>query len=150
MRLWPEFWPSPHLNNRLKHGPRRSGTLLVLLLAGAAGLSGSGCVSQSSAKAREQAAFLAGQRQGRLEALQAEMRGPSVTIMGPVRNPAVPWTMDLTLAKAIVAAGYTGKSDPTQITIVRSGRTFRVDVNKFLAGQDLPLQPRDVVELRSD
>jgi hypothetical protein len=106
----------------------------------------SGCVSKAKAKAQAHAAFVAGQQDAirRMSLTQ----NPTVTINGEVRNAAVPWIEGLTLAKAIVAAEYYGKSDPTDIIIVRAGVATRVDMRKLLAGEDLPLSPGDIVELR--
>jgi hypothetical protein len=106
----------------------------------------SGCVSKAKAKAQAQAAFVAGQQDAirRMSLSQ----NPTVTINGEVRNGSVPWTEGLTLAKAIVAAEYYGKRDPTDIIIVRAGIATRVDMRKLLAGEDVPLSPGDIVELR--
>ena len=72
----------------------------------------------------------------------------SVTIVGPVRNPVLPWRLGLTLAQAIVDAGYASDTDPTDIVVVRSGRAVRVDPRQLLAGQDVTLQPGDVVQIK--
>lgn len=104
----------------------------------------SGCVSKGKAEAQARAAFLAGQQQA---AQQMEAMGPTVTVMGPVKNKLIPWTAGLTLAQAVVAAQYYGAKDPTEITIIRDGEQIRVDPHRLLGGEDLPLQPRDVVAL---
>ncbi len=124
-----------------------AGMVLALLLFLTCSLCS--CVSTSKAKEREQAAFLAGQRQAQQQFAQSQQHGPSVTIVGPVRNPVVPWTVGLTLAKALIAANYYGPSEPAQIVILRDGRPVIVNVQSFLAGQDVSLRPRDVVELNS-
>ena len=104
-----------------------------------------GCVTKSAANAQAQQAYVAGQRQALERMLQSRN---SVNILGPVRNPLVPWTEDLTLGKAIVAAEYYPKTNPREILIVRQGRALPVDVNKLLAGEDVPLQAGDVVNIR--
>jgi len=104
----------------------------------------SGCVSKGKAEAQARAAFLAGQQQA---AQQMQALGPTVSIMGPVKNKLIPWTAGLTLAQAVVAAQYYGAKDPTEITIIRDGEQIRVDPHRLLGGEDLPLQPRDVVAL---
>jgi hypothetical protein len=116
-----------------------------LLLAGAAG----GCVSRSKADARARAAYMAGQQEAvaRMQQVQAQAQGPSVTIRGEVRNAVVPWTEGLTLAKALVAADYYGKGDPSQIIIVHNGIGRRYDPKLVLNGTDLPLEPGDMVVL---
>ena len=105
----------------------------------------SGCTTKSSANAAARAAYSAGQQQATERILQSRN---SVTIMGPVRNPLVPWTQDLTLAKALVASDYYGKSNPREIVIVRSGQPMPVDPKQLLAGEDVPLEAGDVVHIR--
>jgi hypothetical protein len=113
--------------------------VLVLWCAG-------GCMTKSQAHAQAQAAFLAGQQQGMAQAQQASH--PTVTFVGPVQNQQVPWTPDLTLSKAVVAAGYQGTADPSVIFIVRRGVARSYDPKQLLSGQDVFLEAGDVVELR--
>src|SRR5579883_799514 len=115
-------------------------TLLCLSLAG-------GCVSKKKADARAREAFLAGQRQAAMSNRQAQLQGPTVTVLGEVRNALVRWTLDLTLAKALVQAEYYGKTDPTQIVIQRDGKEIVYDPKKLLDGDDVPLQPNDVIQV---
>ena len=112
-----------------------------LLLA----LAFSGCTTRANARARERAAFVAGQQQAMERILQSRS---SVTVVGPVRNPLIPWTEDLTLAKALVAAGYYTKGDPKEIIIVRNGQSMTMDPRRLLAGEDVPLEAGDVVNVR--
>jgi hypothetical protein len=128
---------------RIASGARALACLFLLALGMA------GCVSKSHARAEARAAFLAGQEKA-LETIhqQPRPRGPSVAFMGPVKNSVIPWAVDLTLAKAIVAAGYYGATDPGEITIVRGGEQISVDPSQLLNGEDVPLQPQDVVEIR--
>jgi hypothetical protein len=60
----------------------------------------------------------------------------------------VPWTEDLTLAKALMAAEYQSRRNPRQIIILRGGQTIPVDPNLLLNGEDVPLQAGDRVEIR--
>ena len=39
-------------------------------------------------------------------------------------------------------------SDPAEIVVVREGEELRVDPRKLLEGDDIHLQPRDIVELK--
>src|SRR6266436_5511699 len=94
----------------------------------------SGCASKAKEKAREHAAFVAG-REEVLTRLQ-QARDTNVTVMGPVRNPVVPWTEDLTLAKALVTAEYQSPRTPRQIIILRAGQAIPVDPNQLLSGED--------------
>ncbi len=125
--------------------PQRAGVkaiFWVLLLA----LGLAGCTSNSNAKAQAREAFVAGQQQALARMLQA--RALNVTVLGPVHNPVMPWTEDLTLAKAIVAAGYYGRTDPKGIVIHRNGQVMPVAPKQLLSGEDVPLQAGDVVEVR--
>jgi len=59
----------------------------------------------------------------------------------------MPWNEDLTLAKAVVAADYYLRVDPREIVIVRAGKPIPVDVKQLLAGEDVPLEAGDVVQI---
>jgi len=104
-----------------------------------------GCMTKSKAKAQESAAFAAGQQRAMERILENRN---SVTVLGPVRNPLVPWTADLTLAKALIAANYYLRGDPREIVIVRNGRAVPVDPKQLLAGDDVPLEAGDVIRIR--
>jgi len=115
-------------------------TCLLLLI-----LAASGCTTNSKAKAQARAAFLAGQQQ----ALMQQQQGPVVTVLGRVRNRTIPWTEELTLTKALVAAQYQGFSDPRVIFIIRNGLQFQVNVKQLLKGkEDPPLEPGDTIEIQ--
>ena len=105
------------------------------------------CVSKSKADARARTAFFAGQQQAAMQARQHQIQGPSVTVLGEVRNAQLPWTPDLSLSKALIAAEYYGKSDPNAILIQRDGKQIAWDPKKLLSGEDIQLLPGDVVEL---
>jgi hypothetical protein len=107
-----------------------------------------GCVSKSKAEAQARAAFLAGQQQASVMNQRAQFQGPTVTILGEVKNNLIPWTADLTLAKALLQANYYGSSDPTEILVQRGTQEIRYNSAKLLTGDDLQLQPNDVVILR--
>ena len=79
---------------------------------------------------------------------QTQLQGPTVTVLGEVRNQLVPWTLDLTLAKAVVLAEFYGRTDPTQITIQRDGQEIQCDPRRLLNGEDVLLQPNDVIILK--
>jgi len=105
-----------------------------------------GCASKSKAQARARAAFMAGQQQAIARVYDLDRTG--IRILGPVQNPLVAWSEDLTLARTVVAAGYVGARDPREIIIVREGQSIRVDPGQLLHGEDVPLQPSDIVEIR--
>lgn len=104
-----------------------------------------GCVSKARADRKAREAFMAGQQHA---IQQMQLRGTVVTVVGEVRNPLVPWTSDLTLARAILAAEYFGATDPVEILVTRAGEEIRLDPRALLGGEDFPLQPRDVIELK--
>ena len=113
------------------------------------GVALSGCVSKTKAQEQARAAFFAGQQQAAMMSRQqTQIQGPTVTVIGEVRNPLLPWTTELTLAKALVEADYYGQSDPTEIVIQRNGQETRFDPKKLLGGADVQLMPSDVIELR--
>ena len=123
-------------------------TGIILTFLGLMPLLVAGCMSKKKADAQARTAFLAGQRQALEIVQQAQARGPSITVLGEVRNSIVPWTSDLTLAKALVAADYRGATDPIEILIERQGKATSYDPKKLLTGEDVPLQPNDVVQIR--
>jgi hypothetical protein len=112
----------------------------------AAGLSG--CITKAKADAQARAAFVAGEQQAMRNMEQLKTRGPTVTVVGEVKNPRIPWTAELTLAKAVVEAEYFGTKDPSEILIVREGKAMRFDPKKLLEGEDMPLQPQDLIQLK--
>ncbi len=113
------------------------GLLLLVLVAG--------CVSKAKSDAKARAAFFAGQQQGMAEQAAAN----SVWVVGNVRTPIIPWSEDLTLAKALIAADYLGAGDPREIVLQRKGQPPRyVHVKQLLNGFDLPLVAGDRIEVR--
>jgi hypothetical protein len=103
----------------------------------------SGCTTRSNANAKAQAAFAAGQKQG-----AAQQAAPAIHFRGDVKKSSVPWAEELTLAKALMAAEYTGLWDPHTIVITRQGETFKVDPKRLLGGIEDPLlEPGDTVEI---
>jgi hypothetical protein len=106
----------------------------------------SGCTTHSQAEVEAQTAYIAGQRDA--FASLAAMQRNSVTVIGPVQNSEVTWTNDLTLSQAIITANYTGSSNPKEIILSRQGQTTRIDPQDLLQGQDVPLQPGDIITLQ--
>ena len=105
---------------------------------------GAGCVSKSKANAQARAAFMAGQRQG----MAMAAKHPSVVVIGNVKTQLVPWSQDLTLTKAVVAAEYRGANDPSEIIVKRTAQAdLHFRAQQLLEGQDMPLQAGDEVEI---
>ena len=125
----------------LRSLPFHAGVVLLL-----AGLLFAGCVSKAKANVQAREAFLAGQQQAMARMQQVQTQGPQVTLVGPVKNTSVPWNADLTVAKAIVAAGYFGK-DPRAIVILRQGKAYTIDPQELLRGDDVPLESGDIVQI---
>ncbi len=111
-----------------------------------------GCTTKSTARANARAAFFEGQAR----ALQAQAAaqtpapapGNTVAILGPVKVTVLTWTSDLTLAKTIFAAEYIPAGDPGQIILWRGGQKIPIEPSSLLNGDDVPVQPGDVVELK--
>ena len=123
--------------------PTLPGLLACLLLA----WSLAGCVTKSKAQAQARDAFAAGQQQAMTMSRMQQPQGPTVTVVGQVRNGVIPWTSDLTVARAIVTAGYFGESDPHQIYVVRNGKATSIDLKQLLNGEDISVQPGDVIQI---
>lgn len=127
-------------------------TLITVLLT--VGVLAGGCVTQEKAKADARAAYFAGQATA-LNQLRLQQAGPAatevsvVTILGSVKNRTVPWTEELSLVRALVAAEYIGAAELFAITITRAGKVMSVSPRQLLAGSvDPALEPGDVVTLR--
>ena len=116
----------------------------ILLLA----LVAMGCTTKSTARLKEQNAFLAGQNLAMQQQAQAAALAQGVKIVGAVQQTQVPWVAGLTLAQAIATANYTGTDEPKQIIITRQGESAVLDAKVLLNGTNIPLEVGDVIELR--
>ena len=91
-------------------------------------------------------AYLAGQQQAAKQ--WQSQQPPQVVVHGPVRNSVVPWVENLTLAKAIVDADYTGFMNPVLVRVIRNGQMVEeMKGSDLLHRQDFPLEPGDIVDL---
>ena len=121
----------------------------ILLPALAIALAVTGCTSKSNARLREQNAYLAGQNAMLLQRqAQVDANTPSVTVVGPVQHPQVPWVEGLTLSQAIATANFVGADQPKQIILTRNGESAAMDADVLLNGAAIPLEVGDVIELR--
>lgn len=104
-----------------------------------------GCVSKSRADKKAQEAFILGQQ----TAIQQIQNAPKIiTVHGDVQNNIIPWTSDMTLAKAILAAKWRGLREPKFVTIIRGEESYKLKMSDFItAGEDLPLEAGDVIIL---
>jgi hypothetical protein len=130
----------------------RSVSLIVLLA-----LIASGCAHhQDKSQAQLLRAYTAGQQAARAQ-MQSQVAQPQpmqqgtepqVRVLGPVKNPVLMWSADLTLARALVQAEYLPSTAPTAITIYRNNQPLQIDVQSVLQGQDYPLFPGDIVHIQ--
>lgn len=112
-------------------------------------LAAAGCTTKSTARLREENAYLAGQNTMlRQQQAQAAEQTPGVTVVGAVQHPQVPWVAGLTLTQAIATADYVGAEAPKQIIITRHGESATLDAGVLLNGATIPLETGDVIELR--
>jgi hypothetical protein len=126
--------------------PRWRKLFWLLVVSCSVGFFAAGCTTKSSAKLKEENAFLAGQNVALRQ--QSASQPPGVTIIGPVQNPQVAWVAGLTLAQAIATANYVGAEEPKQIIITRNGESAALDAQVLLNGTVIPLEIGDVIELR--
>jgi len=104
----------------------------------------SGCETKSRARLEARQAYVEGQEQA---LAQSRPKPPIVTVTGPVRNSIIPWTEELTLDKAIVAADYTGYLNPRLIRVIRDGQATDIKPSALLNGEDMPLQAGDTIQV---
>ena len=114
--------------------------ILTMMLAVA------GCTTKSTARLKEQNAFLAGQNAALQQQVQSAF--PKVSVIGPVQNAAVPWVAGLTLAQAIATANYLGDREPREIILTRGGESAKLNPKILLDGTVVPLEAGDAVEIR--
>jgi len=112
--------------------------MLVVVLAG------TGCMTRTKARMKEENAFLAGQN----AVLRQQAQAAGVTVVGAVQTPNVPWVMGLTLAQAIATANYLAPEPPQKIILTRQGESAVLEPEVLLDGSVVPLERGDVVELR--
>jgi len=115
----------------------------ILVLCGLTGVVITSCTTRSSAEKRAREAFIQGQMLA-----QTQSAPQIVTIRGDVMNPTIPYTKDLTLARALLAARWRGIREPSFITIIRGEESFKLKTRDFFsAGEDLPLEAGDIIVL---
>lgn len=122
---------------------QRHAAFLGLLLVAQLAL-GPGCTTRARARAEAERAFRAGEQRG---SVITAARDKSISFTGPVANPLVPWADGLTLARAILAAKWTPAQAPRSIVLKRGDDQLEITPGQLLSGNDIPLEPGDVVEL---
>ncbi len=128
----------------------RGKSVFVLALSISAAALLAGCTTKSTARAKAQAAYLAGQNAAlrQQQEQQPVAPGPGVTVVGSVQHSQVPWVAGLTLAQAVATANYLGAQAPKEVIITRQGESATLGAGVLLNGVPVPLEPGDVVELR--
>jgi hypothetical protein len=118
--------------------------VLCLLIAIAAG---AGCVSEKKAQWEARQAYVAGQEQAMQAAMKArQQQGPIVFVQGQVRNAVVEWQEGMKLSQAIVAADYTGFTNPRLIRVLRNGQVAgECKGIDLLHHEDMELEEGDTV-----
>ena len=106
-----------------------------------------GCVSRSKAREDASRAYIAGQ-QDALRRVQQEAYGAHIEFIGQVDKPVISWSEGLTLARAIVSAGYYAPAIPRSIVIHRNGQTMEIDPKRLVNGEDFDVEPGDVIHLQ--
>ena len=119
-------------------------TLILLVLAGLA----TGCVSKTEARAEAQKAYLAGQNDAMRRMMAQQQSATSVTIVGPVQTPNVPYVAGLTLTQAIATANYLPQHEPKQIILTRQGQDQAIDPQDLVNGVQISLQPGDTITIK--
>lgn len=72
----------------------------------------------------------------------------TVMFSGDVKMHVVPYVEGMTLAQGLLLAEYTGYLDPRSIAVTRAGVPYKVDVRRFMRGDENPeLQPGDMVDV---
>jgi hypothetical protein len=120
--------------------------IIVLLLAGLA----TGCETKSQARAEAQKAYLAGQNDAMRHALAQQQAVNSITVVGPVQVPNVPWVAGLTLTQAIATANYLPQREPRQIILTRQGQDQIIAPEDLVNGVQIILQPGDKITIKEE
>ena len=126
------------------HPPSSFSTLALAALLSILLSFTTGCETKSRARLEARQAYVEGQEQA-LE--QSRPKPPVVTVTGPVHNRVIPWTDQLTLGQAYLAAEYTGYIRPRLLRVTRDGQTAEIKFSALVNGEDLPLQPGDAIQV---
>jgi len=104
-----------------------------------------GCASGEHKPSKAQTQFAAGQEEA--FALLQRSGIYVVRMVGPFQRPVVLWREEMTLAQAILDAGFLGQDAPTQILIQHGLIMERIAPARLLQGEDVPIQPGDVIHI---
>lgn len=98
------------------------------------GLLLAGCASQSN--------------NGQGQAKSAPGKGTSITVVGNVAHPVIPWEDGMTLMRAFTLSGYQAFTNPSRLGVIRKNQMpMYMDFQKLYDGQDMMLEPGDRIEI---
>lgn len=125
---------------------RRVHLFLLFFFAGLIALTG-GCKSTKKKRSGMEGYNELIRQQQQAMAVE-QMQHPSVYFRGAVQRQVVSWRENLTLAEAILEAGYTNPLSPRSIRVTRGGRVYTIDIRRLMRGtENPPLEPGDLVEV---
>ena len=105
-----------------------------------------GCASRQSHQAEVATAHQAG-----VEAAFEMLHQSGIAVVrmeGPFLRPVILWHDGLTLAQALIEAGYQPPAAPTSIFLQLGREIETVDSSRLLAGEDLAIAPGSVIHAR--
>jgi len=70
-----------------------------------------------------------------------------IRFVGPFERPVVMWHEEMTLAEAILQAGYMSQQDPAQIIIRRNATAVTIDPRQLLEGEHVAVESGDVIQV---
>jgi hypothetical protein len=123
--------------------PRRTPQTLALTILTA--LVVTGCATDPHKPTAAQAQFAAGQEDAFAMLQRSGIQ--VVRMVGPFQRPVLPWRHGMTLAQAILEAGYLDPKAPATILIQRGPKAVPINPNTLLQGEDVPVEAGDAVHV---
>ena len=114
--------------------------VFFLMLLGLAG-----CASGKHRSKTAQTQFAAGQEEAFVMLQRSGIY--VVRMVGAFQRPVVLWRDQMTLAEAILDAGYLAQNPPAQILIQRGLAVQRIAPETLLKGEDVPVEVGDVIHV---
>lgn len=120
--------------------------LVLLVLVGLPG-----CTSRKAANRQAAVAYQMGLSGAQIRAQQAEdrQRRQVIALTGTVRLTEIPWFEGMGVAEALLQAEYTGLTNPFRVLIYRAEKVEVLSVKALLAGEDIFLQPGDLLQVEA-
>ena len=104
-----------------------------------------GCATDPRKPTAEQTQFAAGQEDAFAMLQRSGIQ--VVRMMGPFQRPVLQWRHGMTLAQAILEAGYLDPKAPATILIQRGPTAMPVNPNTLLQGEDVSVEAGDAVHV---